>query len=107
MSDIIDSNEILTFGKFKSRNIKDIIKEEPSYCQWLLERPDYLNETQVNILNKTIKRDDYYMSFGKYKNKSLKWIYDTDKKYIHYLKNNEYVKSKMNNLLDFLNTLGT
>ena len=107
MSDIIDSKEILTFGKYKSKNIKDIIKENPSYCQWLLERPEYLNETQLSFIKQSVKTDDVYMSFGKYKGKSLKWIFDCDKKYVHYMKKNEYIKSKMSHLLDYLRTLET
>lgn len=102
MSTLISSNEIITFGKYKSRNIKDIIIENPSYCQWLLERPSYLNEDQIKLINASIKDDDIYMTFGKYKNKPLKWIFENDKKYIHFLMNNEYVKNKMSNLIDHL-----
>jgi uncharacterized protein (DUF3820 family) len=105
MSNIISEDEILTFGKYKARNIKDIIIENPSYCQWMLSRNDYLNDTQKSILTKSIKTDDYYLTFGKYKNKTLKSIYESDKQYIHYLKNNEYIKTKMPTLLDELSKL--
>jgi uncharacterized protein (DUF3820 family) len=105
MSDLIKSNEIITFGKYKSQNINDILKTNPSYCQWALNHSEYLNEDQKKIINNTIKTDDIFITFGKYKGKSLKWIVANDNKYTSYLKNNEYVKHKMSNLLEELNKI--
>ena len=55
--------------------------------------------------NKLIDKNEYYMTFGKYKNKPLSEIKKKDPKYIQYLKNNEYVKSKMTNLYNLLSNI--
>lgn len=100
MSDLISSKEILTFGKYKSQNIKDIIRDQPAYCKWLLNRSGYLNEDQIKLIKSSINDEDVYLSFGKYKNKTLKWIFENDKPYIMYLQNNDYVRNKMPSLID-------
>ena len=105
MSDLINSNEIISFGKYKSQNINDILKTNPAYCQWALNHAEYLNEDQKKIINNAIKTDDIFITFGKYKGKSLKWIVANDNKYTTYLKNNEFVKNKMSNLLEELNKI--
>ena len=52
-----------------------------------------------------MKKDEIYLHFGKYKNKSLTYIFDTDKKYIEYLKNNEYILTQCGQMIDHINNL--
>ena len=42
--------QILNFGKYKSRNILDILKENPAYCQWLYTQP-LIMDTNPDIKN--------------------------------------------------------
>jgi uncharacterized protein (DUF3820 family) len=45
------------------------------------------------------------MTFGRYKNKSLKWIKQYDSEYLGWLKKNEYVQANMTKLKEELATL--
>ena len=55
-----------------------------------------LDDNITKILSDTFKdKNEHYLTFGKYKNKSVSWIKENDLKYIDYLKKNEYVKTKM------------
>lgn len=98
---------ILEFGKFKNRPIDKVYEENVSYCQWLYKQPMIKNYEEVyNFLhNKFHNNNDYYMTFGKYKNKSISWIKENDSKYIYYLKSNEYVQTKLNDLANIVNRL--
>ena len=101
MSDhLIMSDEIIKFGKFKSRNINEIIKEYPSYCQWMMSRPEYLNKTQIQLIKHSIRDDEIYLTFGKYKNRPLSWVFNNDQMYINYLLNNQFIKDKMVGLIE-------
>jgi uncharacterized protein (DUF3820 family) len=101
------SAEILDFGKYKNRMIGDVFSEDKNYCQWLYNSP--MTKTNENIFNfletKFKDKNDIYLTFGKYKNKSLSWILEHDKKYIMYLKSNEFVKEKLTKLYEAVNKL--
>lgn len=101
---MINENYILKFGKYKSNTIQDIYEKDLSYCQWLLRQPSIENYSEIKkfLEEKFIDPNECYLSFGKYKNKSISEIKKKDPKYIDYLKNNEYVKSKMKKLYENL-----
>ena len=46
-----------------------------------------------------------YINWGKYKNKSISEIAELDVGYIHYLKNNDYVKKECTYILDAINKI--
>lgn len=97
----------LEFGKYKNSNIIDIFEKDPNYCQWLFKQPIIKQYEEIyNFLESKFKDSrDYYMSFGKYKNKPLTHIINTDPKYIYYLKSNEYVQTKLPELAKIVNAL--
>jgi uncharacterized protein (DUF3820 family) len=87
---------IIQFGKYKLKEIEEISKMDPAYCVWCLNQPFLEKYDELKkYLELKFKKDDIYMSFGKYKGKSLDWIKENDYKYIFYLKKNDYVKDKM------------
>lgn len=98
---------ILEFGKYKDKEISEIFNENPNYCVWLLNQPMIKNYPEIYeyLKNNLLDKDAYYMSFGKYKNKSLDWIKINDPKYIEYLKNNEFVISKLDKLYELVKKL--
>jgi hypothetical protein len=100
--------KILKFGKFKSQKITDILDNQKAYCQWLHTQPLIMdsNPKIKELLDLEFKnKDDYYLTFGKYKNKSLDWIFNNDKFYIEYLKKNDYVSANLKELKERLNKL--
>lgn len=101
------STEIIDFGKYKNRMIGDIFVEDKTYCQWLYSSlMSQTNEKLYKFLESKFKdKDDIYLTFGKYKNKSLTWISENDRKYILYLKGNEYVKNNLSSLYEAVNRL--
>jgi len=107
MTDLISPAHILTFGKYIGKDINTIIKCDESYCSWLLRHKESskLNDEQIKILESNIREDECYIGFGKYKNRSIKWIFENDKKYIYYLKNNDYIKNNKQDILDSIKEL--
>jgi uncharacterized protein (DUF3820 family) len=101
------STEVIDFGKYKNKMIGDIFVNDKAYCQWLYYSP--MTQTNKNLYqyleNKFKDKNDIYLTFGKYKNKSLKWISENDKKYILYLKGNDYVKNNLTNLYEEVNKM--
>ena len=88
---------MINFGKYKSQTIEYIIENDINYAKWMFEHPTLvLDDNITKILSDTFKdKNEHYLTFGKYKNKSVSWIKENDLKYIDYLKKNEYVKTKM------------
>jgi uncharacterized protein (DUF3820 family) len=91
---------ILNFGKHKNKSIETIYNENPQYLQWLYSQPTTkANKELYEILESKLKnKNDYYMSFGKYKNKGLSWIIQNDSNYIIWLRGNKYVKENLDKL---------
>ena len=102
---MVNENYIIQFGKYKSKNIVDICDLNPSYCQWLLKQP-LLNkypDIKEYLEEKLVDQNEHYMTFGKYKGKALSDIKKNDPKYIDYLKNNDFIKTRMVSLYEALN----
>ena len=89
------SQEIkFTDGKYNGKLVVDIIKSDPSYCHfYLFKYKGYKPKELTNLLKHNFPNEnDYFMSFGPFKGKSLSWIYQNEPDYIDYLMNDEYVK---------------
>lgn len=101
------STEIIDFGKYKNRMIGDIFVDDKSYCQWLYSSPmTQTNEKLYKFLESKFKdKNEIYLTFGKYKNKSLSWISENDSKYILYLKGNDFVKNSLTGLYEAVNKM--
>lgn len=89
---------IIRFGKYKNQDVREVYNDsKKSYFQWLLNQP-LLNTTpfvKEFLENKLIDKDAIYLSFGKYKGKTLDYIKQNDESYIYYLKGNKYVRDSM------------
>lgn len=105
MTSMIEDWKIITFGKFKSCSIDDLLREEVNYCKWMFEHLESINihkNIEKLLENKFKDSNEIYLTFGKHKNKTLSWIRENDIKYIDYLKKNDYVKNKMTKLYEAL-----
>lgn len=97
----------LPFGKHKNKTIEEAFEIDPLYCQWLFKQPmaktypDIYDFLQKQFINK----NDYYLSFGRYKNRPLSYVIQTDPQYLNYLKNNEYVQKNITELAQIINHL--
>ncbi len=100
---------IIAFGKYKGKTIQEIYQQDPKYIFWLLEKDYYFKidfdkllniphgspnrqsiiENEINrVFPKT--RSDDLITFGKYKGKNFKEVYETDPNYINwFLRNNK------------------
>uniref|UniRef100_K3WHA0 Exodeoxyribonuclease X-like C-terminal domain-containing protein n=1 Tax=Globisporangium ultimum (strain ATCC 200006 / CBS 805.95 / DAOM BR144) TaxID=431595 RepID=K3WHA0_GLOUD len=91
-------SNILDFGKYKGQSIEEVFEKDASYCCWLYKQEALLesDSPMKAFLEGKIRSDDdsYIMKWGKHKNKTVKWIYENDKKYFEWLLNNNYVSSK-------------
>ncbi len=94
------STYTFTFGKYKNMTVDDVFSKDPNYLNWLYNRSSTLEDKVLyDALESKLKdKNTIYLNFGKYKNKSIHWVYDNDKKYILWLRGNEYVKDNMKDL---------
>jgi hypothetical protein len=98
---MIEDWKIIRFGKYKSCSIDDLLRENMPYCKWIYEHLEGLkvHDNIVKLLENEFKdNNEEYLTFGKHKNKSISWIRQNDPTYIEYLKNNDYVRTKMSKL---------
>ena len=105
---LINECEIITFGKFRGQNIYTIIEDDPNYCLWVLKQKQILEtypEIKKILEDVFLNKDDIYLHFGKYKNKSLSFVKENDPKYLIYLKNNEYVVKNCSNIIEYINDI--
>lgn len=100
--------KIIQFGRYKGKKITDILNSHPSYCKWLTTQslimeqyPKFKDLFDLEFKNK----DDYFLNFGKHKNKSLIYVNNVDKKYTQWLRHNEYVKNNLPELVKALDSL--
>lgn len=85
-----------TFGKYKNKDIHETMDLDPN-CKWLygLDITREKSPELYEILDKRFKDDkDFYMPWGKYKGRSLRWIYENDERYLQWLEDNEIVQNK-------------
>ena len=75
---------ILEFGKYKNLNIEDVYNKDINYAQWLYRNTLTKQYDDIyNFLDNKFKNKNLiYLSFGKYKNKSIDWVLENDKNYI-------------------------
>ena len=89
---MVEDYTIIQFGKYKGKNISEIISSDPKYCIWTLSKSFIDNYPEIKkIIESNFKIDDIILWFGKHKNKSLTWIKENDNKYIQWLKQYDYV----------------
>lgn len=88
---------IITFGKHKNKTIDQIFDENPQYLEWLFSREQTKDNKELYeaLESKLKNKNDYYLNFGRHKNKGLSWIIQNDPKYIVWLRGNTYVKENI------------
>jgi hypothetical protein len=86
---------VLKFGKYKNQELEDIFSKDEPYCFWMWKWSQIKGYPEIYefLKNKFKDGDDFYMYYGKHKNKSISWINDNDQPYLHYLKNNIFAQS--------------
>ena len=101
------SDLIFLDGKYMNESVDEIIKKDPSYCHYLVYKyKSYIPKDIKNILSIHFPNpDEYFMSFGPYKTKTLNWIKDNEPEYLHFLKNDNYVQTKCHILKQKLNEM--
>lgn len=94
-------------SKYSGELVNDIILKDPSYCHYLVHfSKNYIPKDIRDLLfNKFPNKDDYFMSFGPFKTKSLTWIQANEPEYIDYLLNDKFVQTKCFKLIEKLKML--
>ena len=96
---------VLTFGKYRGRTIADIYESDPSYCKWLIPQQVLINSPEVRaFLHLKFKNSDnsYIMTWGKFKGKTVRWIFANNNAYFYWLLNNSFVESNCPKLKEAL-----
>lgn len=91
----------LNFGKYNGQNITDVYNNDKNYCVWLYKQTQLLedkDEIRDFLRSKLINPDSYYMTWGKYKGRSLHEIEAIDAKYLDWLRENTFVMTKCKQL---------
>lgn len=93
-NELLLEKNILKFGKYKGETIEVVYDLDPGYCQWLakINSKNLTEDIKIFLKNKFNDDSSFIMRWGKYKNKSLKYINEHDRNYIHWLKNSDKVK---------------
>ena len=79
---------IIRFGKYRNLDIKDVYNKDPNYTAWLFSQKQIINRypnIKQFLEDIYLEKDEYYIPIGKYKNKSLKWVFEHDQEYLIYL----------------------
>ena len=99
---------VMPFGKYKGLTLEDVYKRDPKYVYWLADSDRYfridfnalagidpekgdVNEQVEKEINRVFPKTtiDDVISFGKYKGKTFKEVFDDDPNYIDwFLRNN-------------------
>ena len=112
------------FGKYKNKQVSDIIDSDPNYVNWVLHQPEL--ETKNNeLFSFLIKHDvkfdpDYnkklqeksdrkkeFFGFGKYKNCNIEEVFNLDRKYCeHVITLPSIIKFQSNTVLKIKSLVG-
>jgi hypothetical protein len=100
---------VLTFGKYNNEKLSWIIKNDPSYCHYLLYSfkgylPKYIKEVLEPVFPNP---KSYFLTFGGYKGWDLLDIKKEDPGYITFLLNDPYIKKNCEKLYEKLLSLST
>ncbi|ETP31826.1 hypothetical protein F442_19338, partial [Phytophthora nicotianae P10297] len=93
---------VLKFGKHKSRTIEDVYATDINYCRWLFSQKLMIEDDSDvgKFLKKIFANDDgsYVMTYGKYKNKTIKQILNVDRQYLEWLFKSSCINEKASKL---------
>ncbi len=93
-------------GKYKFKEIKEVIINDPDYIEYLLEQPDLEDDLEYSIkyyLQNLQEEPIYKFSIGKYKGMRVEDVYEIDKQYLnwafHNMKMSKGMRNKIANIL--------
>lgn len=99
----------INFGKYRGKQIAEIWEVDEQYAKWLYPQEILIGEYPEikKFLDEKLRGSDlsFVMTWGKYKGKSIKCIYDKDRGYIAWLIKNDFVNSNCPMLKKELNQL--
>lgn len=86
-------NDVLDFGKHKGKTLQEVISSDWGWIEWAADNSDrfYFDiDAVIEERKKTIKKllPDDVITFGKYKGQTIRYIFDNDKNYLRWLKEN-------------------
>lgn len=89
---VYELDDILEFGKHKGETLRKVIAEDFQWVEWAVNNSDHFFcnvDAVIEEMNNTIKvmQPNDVISFGKYKGKTVKEIYDLDSNYLIWLAN--------------------
>jgi uncharacterized protein (DUF3820 family) len=92
----------VNFGKYRGKQIAEIWKVDQQYAKWLYPQEILIGEYPEikKFLDEKLRGSDlsFVMTWGKYRAKSIKWIFENDKGYIAWLIKNEFVANNCSRL---------
>jgi uncharacterized protein (DUF3820 family) len=92
----------VNFGKYRGKQIAEIWKVDQQYAKWLYPQEILIGEYPEikKFLDDKLRGSDlsFVMTWGKYRAKSIKWIFENDQGYIAWLIKNEFVANNCSRL---------
>lgn len=90
---LLDCDNKLTFGKkHKGDLIDDIIRNDIHYCLWLREQEWVKNDETLFDKIKDLKEPPIAMPWGKFKGMPISTLYNSEREYFDWVKDNEFIK---------------
>lgn len=96
---------MFTIGKYKGKTVEDVAKVDACYCSWFYNTMSCKYPETANAIKRCIDTESIYLNFGKYKNKSISYVAENDKRYIQYLLDSDWVKKNRSDIIDEINEL--
>ena len=86
-------SQIIAFGKFKNQEIENVFNDNVEYFKWhFMENKSFVKKSNLYEYLSLKFQDinpEYTLSFGKYKDNTLKEIQMKDYQYIEWLRNQD------------------
>lgn len=79
------------------------------YSRWLLNQELLVSDKPEikHFLSSKFDSNDksYLLTWGKHKNKTIKWVFDNDKQYFKWMSKNEYIRDECKKLFSEIQSL--
>lgn len=99
---VVASPTVLQFGKYRGLDIAEVFENDPNYARWLYPQEILIGEypeIKAFLRDKFGSSDlSYLMNWGRYKNKTIKYIFDNDRGYFDWLAGSSYVRENCSRL---------
>lgn len=87
---------LFTFGKYDGQSVYSVWEKDPQYIIWLrkTDKLDKDMKEEITKMTKNYKDNEYFFSWGKYRNRALTDVLKEDARYIQWLRRSDFVKEK-------------